>query len=68
MVRYVCRHCRRRIGEFGGDWTDKRLGLHSLSADEQEEILEIGSDGTALVKVLCDHCLPVPWMDDLWYN
>lgn len=68
MVRYVCRHCHRWIGEFDGEWTDPQLGLAQLSSEDQDAMIDFGSDGTVWVKLLCDYCLPVPWMDDLWYN
>lgn len=69
MVRYVCRHCGRRMGEFRGDWRDPGLGLTRLAENEQEEFLEFDDTGDhATVKILCDHCLPVPWDENLWYN
>ncbi len=69
MVRYVCRHCGRRMGEYHGDWREPALGLAGLNQDEQEEFLELDDTGHyAVVKILCDHCLPVPWDENLWYN
>lgn len=69
VVRYVCRHCHRQIGQYDGSWADPLLGLQDLSAIEQQELLEVRPpDHTVWVKILCERCLPVPWMDELWYN
>lgn len=69
MVRYICRRCGRRMGQYTGSWRDPDLGLASLGRVDQEEFIELDDRGNdAIVKILCDHCLPVPWSDNLWYN
>lgn len=56
------------MGEYPGDWRDPALGLTGLNLKDQEEFLEWDDRGDATVKILCDHCLPVPWDENLWYN
>jgi len=69
MVRYLCRHCGRQMGQYPGDWRDPVLGLTELRPEEQDEFVQLDDRGQdATVKILCDHCLPVPWDDNLWYN
>jgi hypothetical protein len=69
MVRYECRRCGRRLGVYNGAWTDPELGLTGLSTADQAQLLEWDDRGAVVtVKVLCDHCLPLPWDDNLWYN
>lgn len=70
MVHYVCRRCGRWIGGYPGTWQDPWLGLATLSEAERAEIVEVATSGRgdAVVKILCEDCLPMPMSDGLWYN
>lgn len=69
MIRYICRHCGRRVGQLDEDLARTELGLSLLTPEEQQDLLETADqEDTLYVKILCEHCLPIPWPDGLWYN
>ncbi|PSR37664.1 MAG: DUF2757 domain-containing protein [Sulfobacillus thermosulfidooxidans] len=68
MVVYRCRRCGRRIGEYPGAWDDPLLGLVQLSAEDQRAFVASVSADVTEVRILCEHCLPVPYDEGLWYN
>lgn len=68
MVQYICRQCGWRIGQYIGPWDTPKLGLTSLTPEDQNEMLLHHDQGHTTVRVLCDNCLPIPWEDTLWYN
>ncbi len=68
MVVYRCRRCGRLIGEYAGAWDDPLLGLAQLPAEDQDALITRVAPGQTQVSILCEHCLPVPYDEGLWYN
>ncbi len=55
--RYVCRCCGMKIGEIDQSMvTAGRLGLDSLTPEEQQHIISREHSGDTVVRVLCDYC------------
>lgn len=56
-VRYVCRYCRTPVGEISEQVSEFRLGFHSLTPEERNDIITYSSNGDVTVKVTCDYCM-----------
>lgn len=56
-VRYICRYCRMKLGEIDGSAADEsRLGLHSLTPEERDDIITYDSKGGMVINLICDYC------------
>ncbi|QHS23889.1 anti-sigma-F factor Fin family protein [Virgibacillus sp. MSP4-1] len=56
-VIYRCRHCGDKIGELQQSYVhEEDLGLHILSNEERNEMIDYTKDGHMEVKAICDHC------------
>lgn len=55
-VRYVCRYCRTPVGEISEQVSEFRLGFHSLTPEERNDIITYNSNGDVTVKLVCDYC------------
>ncbi|MRG88177.1 anti-sigma-F factor Fin family protein [Salinibacillus xinjiangensis] len=56
-VIYRCRHCGNKIGELQQSYVnEEQLGLHVLTNDERNEMIDYNHDGNMEVKAICDHC------------
>lgn len=52
-----CRHCENTIGTLPHDpTTERKLGIHTLSKDEQEEMIAYHENGNVYVQSICESC------------
>jgi hypothetical protein len=57
-IIYYCRHCHSKLGELDGNRvSEARLGLQSLTPEEQADIISYNSiENSTYVKTICEHC------------
>lgn len=55
-VYYGCRHCDKTLGVVTEPVTHEELGLHTLTEEEQNDLLTLTEAGHLHVKVICEEC------------
>lgn len=68
-IQYYCRHCGTSIGTLENEelLVSPELGFDQLSDDEQQQIIQYGSDGHVHVRVTCEHCEEALENNPEWY-
>ncbi len=56
-IEYRCRHCGDQIGKINQTYVDlEQLGLHTLSNEERQEMVQYLSNGNIEIRAICEHC------------
>ncbi|WP_227397266.1 anti-sigma-F factor Fin family protein [Jeotgalibacillus aurantiacus] len=56
-VYYHCRHCGNEVGAIDTQLVDaKRLGIHSLSAEERKSMISYTNEGHVNIQTICEDC------------
>ncbi|GIP19602.1 anti-sigma-F factor Fin [Paenibacillus montaniterrae] len=56
-VNYICRYCKTHIGSIDNALvSEQQLGLHSLTADERNDMITYNGNGDLVVHLVCDYC------------
>ncbi|WP_071393067.1 anti-sigma-F factor Fin family protein [Bacillus tuaregi] len=56
-IHYHCRHCGVKLGSLDQVAVDsQRLGLHTLSDEERQDMVTYNSKGDIQIKSICEDC------------
>ncbi|WP_394239417.1 anti-sigma-F factor Fin family protein [Niallia oryzisoli] len=56
-IHYHCRHCGVKLGTLEAFSVDsERLGLHTLSDEERQDMITYNSQGDIQIKSICEDC------------
>ncbi|UOQ44671.1 anti-sigma-F factor Fin family protein [Halobacillus salinarum] len=56
-IHYICRHCRRSVGELDGREVNvSQLGLERLNHEDHQEMVQVYKNGDITIQTICDSC------------
>ncbi|WP_335872099.1 anti-sigma-F factor Fin family protein [Bacillus sp. 2205SS5-2] len=56
-IHYHCRHCGMNIGSLANStFSTEQLGLHTLDAEERQEMVTYHQNGDIDIKTICEDC------------